>query len=450
VYTIAAARLSDAGDYDVVATSGATQLTSESAKLQVLEELRLVRVPQAATNLLPENEASPQATIELQATAAGGAGLKKWQWFKDGVLVSSFSGVGESASLAVVANDTRALYKVSVSSEVSVGGGVVSAGTATSAEVPVRLLAKVRFKDQPQAVSTDAGGGATLSVTAVGGGVLSYAWERERAGRWSVIPGATGPSLSLTGLRVSDTGGYRVNVSNARGAETSAAAQLNVREVDVIVQHPLVDASGIRFVNPGDTTVLEVGAFGVDLTYQWRKNGVALTSASASSPRLVLAGVTSADAGVYDVQVRHAYGSSVSRSLRLFVNVPAAIAMQPADASVLGGAPATLVVRAKGSEPLSYQWRRNGVAVAGGTGSALTTNEAGLYEVVVENAAGREVSRAVTVSVPKPVVIVQQPVSQAVAAGRRVEFKVVASGSPVAGRSALSYQWRKDGVPLVE
>jgi hypothetical protein len=130
--------------------------------------------------------------------------------------------------------------------------------------------------------------------------------------------------------------------------------------------------------------------------------------------------------------------------------VPAAIVTQPSDASVLGTVPATLVVRAAGTEPLSYQWRRNGVALAGGTGAAFVTSEAGVYEVSVENEAGRDTSRLVTVSVPKPVVIVQQPVSQTVAAGRRVAFKVVASGTPGAGQGALVYQWRKDGVVLEE
>jgi hypothetical protein len=449
-YAIPLARLSDAGDYDVVATSGATQLTSDSARLQVFEDVRLVRVPQPATSLLPESEAFPQATVELHATAAGGGALRNWQWFRDGVLVSSFTGTGDAASLDVEANDVRALYKVSVSSEVVAGGAVLSAGTATSAEVPVQLLGRVKFKAQPQATTADAGGAASFTVAAEGGGVLAYTWERERAGRWSPIPGATGPVLSLTGLRVSDTGWYRVSVANARGTETSGAAQLNVREVDVIVRQPLADASGSRSVNPGDTAVLEVGAVGADLSYQWRKNGVALTSASALSPRLVLDAVTASDVGVYDVEVKHAYGSSVSRSVRVLVNVPAAITTQPADASVLGGAAATLVVRATGTEPLAYQWRRNGEAVGGGTSSALITREAGIYDVVVENTAGRAVSRAVTVSVPMPVLIVQQPVSQAVAAGRRVEFKVVATGSPGTATGALSYQWRKDGVALAE
>jgi PKD repeat protein len=450
VYTLPAARLTDAGDYDVLASSGAVQLTSDSAKLQVLEEVRLVRVPQAVTGALPESEAFPQATVELQATVVGGAAVKKWQWFKNGVLVSSFTGVGDTASCDVLAGDVPALYRVSVSSEVSVNGVVSSAGTVTSQEVPVRLLARVRLASQPQAATADAGGGATFNVAAEGGGVLAYAWERERAGRWSAIPGATGPVLSLTGLRVSDSGGYRVTVSNARGVETSAAAQLTVREPDVIVRQPLADASGSRRVNSGDTVVLEVEAAGTGLSYQWRRNGEALAGASALTSRLVLSGVTSADEGVYDVEVRHAYGTSASRLVRLLINVGPAITTQPADAALLGSTPATLLVRASGSKPLSYQWRRNGEAVAGGTGSSLSAGEAGLYDVVVENGAGRAVSRAAIVSAPEPVRIVQQPVSRAVVAGQRVEFKVVASGTPGVGRSTLSYRWRKDGVELVE
>ena len=66
--------------------------------------------------------------------------------------------------------------------------------------------------------------------------------------------------------------------------------------------------------------------------------------------------------------------------------------------------PATFTVRAWGSGPLNYQWRRNGLPLAGRTTSALalpsvTTNDAGSYTVVVTNAQGSVTSAVATLTV---------------------------------------------------
>ena len=56
-----------------------------------------------------------------------------------------------------------------------------------------------------------------------------------------------------------------------------------------------------------------------------------------------------------------------------------------------------------GSAPMTYQWRKNGVALAGGTSAtytvaALQGTDAGSYDVVVSNAAGSATSKAAVLS----------------------------------------------------
>ena len=46
------------------------------------------------------------------------------------------------------------------------------------------------------------------------------------------------------------------------------------------------------------------------------------------------------------------------------------VAMDPADAEVAAGDSAELSVRAEGTPPLQFQWRRNGVDIPGATASA--------------------------------------------------------------------------------
>lgn len=81
-----------------------------------------------------------------------------------------------------------------------------------------------------------------------------------------------------------------------------------------------------------------------------------------------------------------------------------AISVQPSGASLSVGGAHTLSVSATGSTPLAYQWRRNGVAITGATGSqyaltGVTTASAGAYTVIVSNAAGSVLSAAATIAV---------------------------------------------------
>jgi endonuclease/exonuclease/phosphatase family metal-dependent hydrolase len=69
------------------------------------------------------------------------------------------------------------------------------------------------------------------------------------------------------------------------------------------------------------------------------------------------------------------------------------IVEEPQDQNVLAGGTATFRITAGGAEPLSYQWRSNGVAMAGATGSTYSITNAQLsaegdYRVVITNQHG--------------------------------------------------------------
>jgi len=110
---------------------------------------------------------------------------------------------------------------------------------------------------------------------------------------------------------------------------------------------------------------------------------------------------------------------------------------------------------ARGSEPLSYQWFKNGVPladggkVAGSTGPTLTLSgvlkeDAGLYTVTVSNSEGSLTSAAAELTVNDPAITVQ-PASQNRESGQGVAFSVTAVGTV-----PLAYQWSKDGVALAD
>jgi hypothetical protein len=166
-----------------------------------------------------------------------------------------------------------------------------------------------------------------------------------------------------------------------------------------------------RVVSQGANATFTVGATGdTPLTFQWRFGGANLAGATQSS--YTRANAQPVHEGDYDVVVTNVAGSVTSHIASLTVNLPPYMGSQPENQSVWRGQDAPFFVTVGGTEPFHYQWRFNGVSIAGATESSYTrqsaqTNHAGDYSVVVTNVAGTITSSnaALTVTVPPPPVL---------------------------------------------
>jgi hypothetical protein len=143
------------------------------------------------------------------------------------------------------------------------------------------------------------------------------------------------------------------------------------------------------------------------LHFQWKKNGVAISGATSSS-YTTPATVTSDRGAQFTVIVSNAAGSVTSLAATLTVNAGAvapSITTQPANQTVTAGQAASFSVAATGTAPLSFQWKKNSVAISGATSSsyttpATTTSDSGeLFTVTVSNAAGSATSTAAMLNV---------------------------------------------------
>lgn len=120
------------------------------------------------------------------------------------------------------------------------------------------LVRRVRFVDEgtppaiathPQPVTVPVGSPATFSVSATGSAPLSYRWQRNGTD----IPGATGPSYTLTNPQTADSGAqFRAVVTNALGSATSNAATLTVTSNQPPVPAIAIPATGGQY-SAGDT-----------------------------------------------------------------------------------------------------------------------------------------------------------------------------------------------------
>jgi len=95
-------------------------------------------------------------------------------------------------------------------------------------------------------------------------------------------------------------------------------------------------------------------------------------------------------------------GASVGRAV---LSAAPVIVSGPQSLSIIEGQTATLAVTATGAATLTYQWRRNGVDIAGATAASYTTRVLSVgdsgtrYSVVVANALGSVTSAEAVVTV---------------------------------------------------
>ncbi|MBL0210294.1 MAG: M4 family metallopeptidase [Holophagaceae bacterium] len=161
-------------------------------------------------------------------------------------------------------------------------------------------------------------------------------------------------------------------------------------------------------VAAGATASFSVTATGTaPMTYQWRKNGTAITGAT-SAAYTTPATVSSDNGSTFSVVVSNSAGSATSNNAVLTVNstpTAPAITSQPASRSVTVGATATFSVTATGTAPMTYQWRKNGTAITGATSASYTTpatvasDNGSTFSVVVSNSAGSATSTNATLTV---------------------------------------------------
>jgi hypothetical protein len=171
---------------------------------------------------------------------------------------------------------------------------------------------------QPVGASINQGDSVTLSVVAMN--AQTYQWRKNGVD----ISGATEATLIVS----SDPGSYTVLVSNSSGSVLSSPAIIAVIMAPAITSQPLDVAVDLNLVMPA-TATFEVKASGGGMSYQWYKNGVALSNGADSTGRIITGATTSvltlsnitttADVGSYSVVATNIAGMVSSQSAALSV-----------------------------------------------------------------------------------------------------------------------------------
>ncbi|MFN7916539.1 MAG: G8 domain-containing protein [Vicinamibacterales bacterium] len=429
-YTTPVTTTADSGStYKVSVTNSAGQATSTAATLTVNAAVTLPSIATQPASVTVT--AGATATFSVVAT---GSGTLTYQWQKNAVNIAGATGTSYTTPVTTTA-DSGSTYRVVVTN---------AAGPVTSAAATLTVNAAgtlPTITTQPASVTVKTGSTALFSVVATGTGPLTYQWQKNAVN----IAGATGASYTTPATVAADNGAtFRVIVTNAAGPVTSAAATLTLATAPAFTAQPASQSVKAGTAATFSVTVSGTGPF----TYQWQKNLVNIagaTGASYTTPATVAAD----NGSTYRVTVTNAAGSATSATATLTVTTPPSITTQPASATVKTGATATFSVVAAGTGPLTYQWQKNAVNIAGATGTSYSTpatvagDSGSTYRVVVTNAAGQVTSAAATLTVATPPTFTAQPASVSVKAGTTATFSATVSGT-----GPFTYQWQKNLVNI--
>ncbi|PYT62004.1 MAG: hypothetical protein DMG46_02285 [Acidobacteria bacterium] len=235
-------------------------------------------------------------------------------------------------------------------------------------------------------------GAASATATADSAG--NYTFTGLANGTYTIVPSHAGFTFTPSSQSMT------VNGANVAGMNFTA----NGATVAPTITTPPANQT----VAAGQTATFTVVAGGTaPLSYQWQKNGANITGATSASYTTPI--TTTADSGsAFAVVVTNTAGTVTSAAATLTVTAAAVaptITTPPANQTVTAGQTATFTVVAGGTAPLSYQWQKSGVNIAGATSASYTTqvttttDSGSTFDVVVTNTAGTVTSAAATLTV---------------------------------------------------
>ena len=283
----------------------------------------------------------------------------------------------------------------------------------------------------------------TLRLRATGAG-RTFQWFKDGV----AITGARDSNYIINNAGAPTNGEYTCLVAGTCSpSATSVVCSVVVASRPRITQEP-----ASLDLCPGATGSISVSATGLNLVYQWFRNGVPVSNAFNST--LTFTNYTYDSDGQYYCIVssnipnpNNCTITAQSRTVRVSGFRIPKVKENPRSSDACVGTNVTLVADFTGTG-LTYQWFRNGVAVNGAVANSLTITgvtaaNAGKYYAVATGTCNLLIaSDTATVTVIAKPALTTQPTSQTLEVGQRLELSVNAS-------DWRSIQWTRNDQPIV-
>jgi large repetitive protein len=349
-----------------------------------------------------------------------GTGLS-YQWIKDGVDIPSAI---NQFSYTANAAGTYTLR--------------VSQGACTSTSAPMRLVIGTAitspiFFNNP--VNDIACSGSTSQINFNNNlSNATYQWIKD---------GVDIPSATSTFYNTTQTGKYQVRVTQG----TCTATSPEVQQIFGELGNPTISGSN-RFCNPNSTT-LSASPICSDYTYQWKRNGIAISGATLSS-------YTTNVPAVYTLDITKGTKTITTSSLSVYEDCSAA-STSLVTPSVFSNTSDRVICINSGKQMIfttnysttypavTYKWYKDGVLLAGQTSRFLFVTDAGNYQVqLVDGASQSTLSSNYTMYNSGNNIVIS-----ALNGNYGCTEVLLSSSIPNSTtKSSYAYQWKKDGVNI--
>ena len=404
-----------------VANDGYTITASDLSKIAAQSDSESVVLNDNKLGLMSATDiAAPTITTDLSARADGYTGddltlsvsatgqqfsTLTYQWYKDGNIIEG--AINASYTITSTRTSDSGNYHVKVTS--NFGKLIKSQDSrvcAVSFSDPVAPVPQFESSlDDGKTIYTDDSVTFSASATPPAMGSLSYQWYKNNV----AIPGATTNSYAVTGAQITDTGVYKLVVTNTfKGAAATAYIECSLTVIDPVAEMPSfttnLNESATGFVGDDFTfSALATTSDGGTVSYQWYKDGKIISGETNST--YAINSAEASDSGTYSVVATNKFRTSTkSNTSRICVLIvkelknPVIKKDLESSKSVMIGSAVSFAIETEAVETgvsVTYQWYKNDVAISGATSATYTINatastDIANYKVIVTNKAGGE------------------------------------------------------------
>ena len=355
-------------------------------------------------------------TITLSSSANGGIGTVFYNWRRtDNITV--LSNTNKNLTITNALDSDIATYYCVANNDTE---SITSRNAIVSLKPPT---VKLVWTTEPSDTTVNLGENVVFYSNATGIGTITYTWKRRDENSINST-NSNLANITIDSSIISDIATYYCVASNVTESITSRNAVLDILANSILAEDgtyvlselsEFIDWEESGLLAPTITTqprslvtttlvpvTFSIEATGsVPLSYQWRIDGVDINGETSSSyvvtnPTKDITGIT--------CKVSNIVGFVISNSVNLTVGIKPSIVTQPISQSISIGSSVTFSVVAVGSNPLSYQWSKDGSAVTGATSNTYTINsventDLGNYSCVVSNIYGNITSSSANLQI---------------------------------------------------
>ena len=412
-YTVYSATTADAGGYKCWPGSSCGRIYTNVATIVVNTSIIIDTQPISSEKCSGED-------LTLSVTAHG-SGILDYQWYKNNIAIEG--AVDKDLALVSISNNDAADYYCKISN---------TCGNVTTEVVQLTVKNLPNITQQPVGAEKCIGTDFTFNVSVTDGS--SYQWYFDD----NIIDGATENYYNIDQISNDNAGDYYLVITNGCGNVTSDIVTLNVLSFPSIIQQSedISKCEGSEVIFSVEATANET------IEYQWYKGDAIIES--ETNPSYAISSVAAEDAGSYLCVVSNVCTKVTSENIILTVDFSPNITAQSENGKICLGAEFNFSVAASGTEPITYQWYKNGDAIDQTTKeftiNAVSLSDAGDYYCHIFNLCNEDASNIITLIVDTMPKINLQPENAKMCTGLGVEFSI-----DVIGSDPLTYKWYKNG-----